>query len=248
MWPCVTAIINTYERPKLLERALASVLRQTYQDFEVIIIHDGPAGKATEKLAEAYTEKFEARDVTCRFMSLEENSGYQCQPKNVATWYAQGDYIAYLDDDNEWTDDHLEVLVTAIQEDVGGWPDFVYGRREYIDEREDKTPEVYTGESPFIPFDQTAAKRLANGPMLNFIDTSDALITKGALWRLQMATDMMWNEGYRRFGDWELFARAVHFAGWRGKAVDRIVQRYYWHGENLQLTRPIHESPKQQAV
>ena len=246
-WPCVTAVVNTYERPTLLSRALKSILEQDFTDFEVVVVHDGPAAPETVKVCREYGKLFDARDVQFNFFSLDENSGYQCVPKNVAIWHARGDYISFLDDDNEWTPTHLSVLHEAIEEGEQ-WPDFVYGRREYIDERADKSTKLFTGPSPFVPMTKKAAERLADSPTNNFIDTSDVLIAKGALWRMQLATGMMWNESKRRFGDWELFARGVFFSGWRGKAVDEIVQRYYWHGGNLQLTRPVQETPKQKVL
>lgn len=244
-WPCVTAIVNTHLRPKLLDRALLSVLNQTYTDYELIVIHDGPADDETVSVCRDYAEQFDEIKIRFRFIATDEASGYQCVPKNVATWHAKGDYIAYLDDDNEWTDDHLEVLVAAIEEGTV-WPDFTYGRRTYIiDEGYEPTQALFEGDSSLVEFNEEGVKRLAEGPQANFIDTSDALIAKGAMWRLQLATEQMWNESYRRFADWELFCRGVHFAGWRGKAVDKIVQRYHWHGKNVQLTRAARETPKE---
>lgn len=247
-YPCVTAVVNTYHRAPLLRRALASVLAQTYHDYELIVVHDGPIDDATGRVISEYVPLFDAQGIEIWPYGLEENSGYQCVPKNHAIERAAGDYIAFLDDDNEWTADHLQVLVAAMEEgDV--WPDFVYGRREYV--RDENAPEAINGEllpvgpSSFQPFNEEALRRLAASPLHNFIDTSDALITKGAFWMLGMQTGCMWNPDYRRFGDWELFARATHFAGWRGKAVDRVVQRYHWTGENLQLTRPANETPVQ---
>ena len=243
-WPCVTAIVNTHKRPALLTRALASVMRQTFKDFELIIIHDGPADDETVSVAKACVDILEQAGIDARFAALEEESGYQCAPKNAATWCARGDYIAYLDDDNEWTDDHLEVLVEAI-EDGQDWPDFTYGRREYIDERKVKEPKLVVGPSPFVPFSDDAVKSMSTSPSYNFIDTSDVLFTRGAFWRLYLATERMWNEDYRRFADWELLVRGIFYSGWKGKGVDKIVQRYYWHGGNIQLTRSAKETPKQ---
>lgn len=242
-WPHITAIVNTHARPHLLPRALNSILAQTYRDFETIVVHDGPAASETLDVVATFKERFDEAGLEFYFADSGECSGYQCVPKNSATSHANGDYIAYLDDDNEWTPNHLEVLVAAIEEGQN-WPDFTYGRREYIDERADKSLKLHIGPSPFVPFDEEAKKSLAAGPTYNFIDTSDMLIARGALWRLFLATDQIWNIDLRRFADWELVTRGVFFAGWRGKAVNEIVQRYYWHGGNVQLTRPNTEVPR----
>lgn len=246
-YPCVTAVINTFERGDLLDRALASVLEQTYTDFEVLVIHDGPADQRTIDVCEKYYELFDAKEIDFAFMGLQENSGYQCVPKNVGVTHARGDYIAYLDDDNEWTPNHLSVLVSAIEEG-DQWPDFVYGRRLYVADG-DAPAELQdkVGQSPLVPITQATLEGLAQSPLNNFIDTSDTLISRGAMWMLHEKTGMMWNEGKRRFGDWELFTRALFYAGWRGKPVMDVVQVYHWHGGNLQHTRPAHETPVLQA-
>jgi hypothetical protein len=182
-WPSVTAVVNTYERPALLQRALASVLAQSYKDFEVLVIHDGPMSADTVAVAAAGIDYF----VT----ALDENSGYQCVPKNLALEHARGDYIAYLDDDNEWTEDHLEVLVKAIEEGTV-WPDIVYGRREYVADApglvDGNGNPLYTGPSEFQDTNEFGMKRLAASPILNFIDTSDTLITRGGLYWLMHTT------------------------------------------------------------
>ena len=247
-YPAVSAILNTYNRPAKFRRALESIWTQTYRDMEVLVIYDGPIDDETAEICDEYHKLFEGQDINFVVAGLDENSGYQCVPKNVGILIAKGDYIAFLDDDNEWTPDHLELLVTAMEEGKI-WPDFVYGRRLYIDEREDKSgKKLMTGPSQFVEWNQAAEERLGSSAANNFIDTSDTLISRGAFWRLQMATDMMWNETMRRFGDYEMITRGVFFAGWRGKAINHIVQNYYWHGENLQLTRPANEVPRQQSA
>ena len=89
-WPTITAIVNTYKRPKLLRRALHSVLSQSFIEFELLVIHDGPADKETADLCEEFDRKFAVRDVDFRFVALEENSGYQCVPKPSATTDEEG--------------------------------------------------------------------------------------------------------------------------------------------------------------
>jgi hypothetical protein len=254
-WPAVTAIVNTHSNSPLLRRALDSVLEQDYQDFEVIVVHDGPIvdgdpndGDAlvtspTGSIMQEYELRFAERNIFSFLIATDEPSGYQCVPKNIATHHARGDYIAYLDYDNEWTPDHLSVLVEAIEEgDV--WPDFVYGRRLYVKD-EGCDSDVTVGESPLVEFDERRVLEMAEDPLKNFIDTSDFLVGKGCLWRLHVQTGAMWNENMRRFGDWELMARACNYGGWRGKAVDKIVQTYHWTGDNMQLVRPATEIPQQ---
>lgn len=250
-WPTVTVIVATHQRPKLLKRALASVARQTFRDFEVIVIHDGPANKETVKVCDNAAKGLERKGVHLRLLATSEESGYYTLPRNWATMHARGDYIANLDDDNEWTPEHLQVLVEAIEEGEE-WPDFVYSRRKYV--TDPGGPKMFggvpmpRGSSPLVPWDEQAKERLASSVMNNFIDSGDFLVGRGCYYNLAVQTGMMWNEGYRRFGDYELLCRAVFFGGWRGKAVDRVTHIYHWHTSNVSTTRPPQELPQEMRL
>jgi len=57
-WPAVSVIVNTYNKPKLLDRALTSVVEQQgFDDFEVIVIHDGPASNETLYIITMFMDK-----------------------------------------------------------------------------------------------------------------------------------------------------------------------------------------------
>lgn len=256
----VTAIINTHNVPSgkvpLIRRAMKSVLGQSFdQPWEVIVINDGPASDDIVKVMEEYEPLFDEKGVRFMFTATDESSGYQCYPKNRAIWYAKGEYIAFLDYDNVWMPEHLQMLYDAIVEgDV--WPDFTYARRRYINDTtsptittgEDKEITLPEGDSPFVKFTDANLSALWSSPMGNFVDTSDFMASRGMFWRLQVETGWMWNEGYRRFGDWELIARATGLVGCRGKAVDAVLTEYHWHGDNVQLTRPVNETPGKKAI
>src|SRR3990172_183294 len=250
-YPCVTAIVNTYNRCGLLPRALDSVLVQaeTFNDLEVLVVDDASTDNTATVIKE-YATKFDAVAIPFIPIGIAENSGAQAVPKNQGIIFARGDFIRFLDDDNEWTPGSLKVLVDAAQEgDV--WPDIVYGRRTYVADPgfiQPKNP-VFIGDSSFVEHDPD---RLAASPTFNYIDTSDALIARGAFWWTYHHTNMFWNEDWRRFGDWELFTRMANLDKLVGavpprfKGIDAVVSIYHWHdvdGGNLQIRRALHESP-----
>jgi len=251
-WPTVSVIVCTHLRPSTLPRALDSVITQSYRDFECIVIHDGPPDDDTKRICEEYATHFERVDLPFIFTSTDEASGYYCVPRNTAICHARGDYIAGLDDDNAWAPRTLEVLVAAMEEGLV-WPDFAYGRIRYCfadgARKVHRNRTLPCGVGGHQPWDDMAMARLATGPMANFIDSSSFIAAKGAYWRLDVATGSMFNPAYRRFGDWELLARATHYAGWRGKAVDEVVLDYYWGTPGqLQLTRPLNEQVRGEVV
>lgn len=245
-WPKVSVIICCHQRPSVLPRALDSLLAQTFRGFETCVIHDGPPDEGTMAVCKEYEGRFEEAGLEFEFSSTDEESKYYCVPRNMAIgMLTRGDYIAHLDDDNFFYPYTLQVMVDAIEAGTE-WPDFVYGRIQYAFEegaaREFNGQALPEGLAPLQPWDDMAIARLAAGPMSNFIDTSSFMAARGAYWRLYLATQMMFNEGYRRFGDWELLTRAVHFAGWRGKAIDKAVVVYNWGTPGqIQLNRAANE-------
>lgn len=230
--PAVSVIISTFQRPALLDRALASVVAQTYTDFEVWVIDDcSPDEEAVGAVLEKYAGMFAARGIPFYPARLPRPSGYQCVPKNAGIFYSSGEFIAYLDDDNTWEPNHLEELMKVM---LAGEADLVYGGRAYINQT-DRT-DLFHGLVYPQPWDPV---KLAQA---NYIDTSDILHTRGAAWLILREWRNIWDNNLRRFGDWNLLMRFVRL-GLVGEPVNAILSTYYWHGENLQLTRAVTAGP-----
>ena len=107
----VSVIIPTLRRSALLERAVHSVLAQTYSDFEIILIIDGPDEQTKP-------EAFTALDPRIRVLPLPVNVGL-AEARNSGIRQARGRWIALLDDDDEWLPDKLRRQV-ARAEELGG--------------------------------------------------------------------------------------------------------------------------------
>jgi glycosyltransferase involved in cell wall biosynthesis len=128
--PLVSIRIATRNRAELLvERALASVFRQTYANWEVVIAGSACTDDTEERIAAL-------GDRRIRFRNLPVDGPYP--EDRIQRWYvagvpsmnaalrmAKGHWIAPLDDDDEWDDDHLEVLLDAALE---ARAEFAYGR------------------------------------------------------------------------------------------------------------------------
>ncbi|WP_297210919.1 MULTISPECIES: glycosyltransferase family 2 protein [Thermodesulfovibrio] len=120
--PLISVYTPTYNRAKLLiERAVPSVLNQTYKNFEYIIVGDC----CTDETEEVVTK---IGDPRIRFYNLPKR-GYRYPPTVENHWFAgpvvpanfalklvRGKWIARIDDDDIWTEDHLEVLLRFAQE------------------------------------------------------------------------------------------------------------------------------------
>src|SRR5699024_10085346 len=99
--PFFSVIITTYNRKKLLERALSSLLNQTEKDWEVVLIDDG-SEDGTSEMIPAYQKKIP------RFSYIyQENKGF-IQAKNEGIRRSKGEYLTFLDSDDEYAANHLE--------------------------------------------------------------------------------------------------------------------------------------------
>lgn len=101
MYPLVSVIIPAYNSASTLERAINSVLLQDYPNLEIIIIDDFSNDNTRDMV-----KKYVSRDSHMRCFCLEKNSG-PANARNTGVNVAQGEYLAFLDADDEWTPDKL---------------------------------------------------------------------------------------------------------------------------------------------
>jgi glycosyltransferase involved in cell wall biosynthesis len=107
----VSIIIPAYNGEKFLPRSIGSVLAQTFADWELIIVDDGSTD-GTKKVIEDFVKK----DPRISYY-YEKNSGGPARPKNFAMQYAKGEYIAYLDQDDEWMPEKLKKQIRIFEKD-----------------------------------------------------------------------------------------------------------------------------------
>jgi glycosyltransferase involved in cell wall biosynthesis len=94
MKPLVSIIIPTHNRAKTLFRAIESCLIQTYSELEVLVIDDGSSDET------AYVVK-SFKDKRVRYFLNKDNSGLAAV-RNIGLRKAAGEFVAFLDDDDEW--------------------------------------------------------------------------------------------------------------------------------------------------
>ena len=105
--PRVTVIISTYNWGTVLPYSISSVLRQSFTDFEILVVGDGCTDDS-EQVVTAIT------DPRVRWINLAVNDGHQSAPNNEGVRQSRGSIIAYLGHDDLWLPHHLEMIVTAI--------------------------------------------------------------------------------------------------------------------------------------
>ncbi len=107
--PLVSIIVRTCKRPDTLRETLLSIRNQTYKNFEVIIVEDG------ENTAQSLIEK-EFGDLNITYAYTGKNVG-RSKVGNIAMTLSKGEYLNFLDDDDLFYFDHLELLVKEIVKD-----------------------------------------------------------------------------------------------------------------------------------
>jgi len=109
MSPRVTVIIATYNWSSVLPYSIGSVLRQTFADFELLVVGDGCTDDSEQVVASI-------DDPRVRWINLPANTRHQSGPNNEGLRQARGELIAYLGHDDLWLPHHLEAHVKAIEE------------------------------------------------------------------------------------------------------------------------------------
>ncbi len=160
--PLVSVIVPTFNRPLFLKDALNSIRKQTYPNWEAIVINDG--GEDVSNIVRSMPS-------SKRFVLLDHefNKGMSAA-RNTGLNAAKGEFICYLDDDDIFKPEHLKIVVEAMQRLNA---DFVYTDSEYIVEaldnghriekdRQYRRPEYKAGQllvHNFIPVNCWAHRR-----------------------------------------------------------------------------------------
>ena len=103
-YPRVSVIIPTYNRAHLVGRAIQSVLDQTYDDFEVIVVDDGSTDNTMEVVSGF-------RDERIKYIQHPVNKGTPAAARNTGIRAARGELIGFVDSDDEWLPEKLQKQV-----------------------------------------------------------------------------------------------------------------------------------------
>jgi glycosyltransferase involved in cell wall biosynthesis len=217
--PLVSVCVPTYNRGQLLiERAVTSVLSQTYTNLELIIVGDHCTDNTVELISKI-------RDPRLRFFNLPTRKRNYSQtvenhwlvggaiPANKAMELARGQWIARVDDDDTWSPDHIEVLLRFAQQNQH---EFVSGL--YVEERfgEQKVIDGVRAMDPYY----TGGKKDPedNSPKIGGVST---WLYRSYL-RFMKYNVECWRKSWNRVWDVDLSQR-IHKAGVRMGFLDQVV-------------------------
>lgn len=226
----ISVIIPTYNRADLLPRTIRSVLAQTFRGWELLVVDDGSTDDTHRVVA-----SFQHLDARIKYVR-QTNSGAPARPKNTGIRHARGEYIAFLDHDDEWFPEKLEkqfrLFKTSKKSNLGlvgcnGWIVDASGARtaNLVMPREGD----YMGE---------LLKR-------NFFATSSSVMVKKSVFdRIGMH-----DERFIMGDDWDMWVRVASVF-----SIDFVYEplfKYYRHAANvsarMQPLEKIHEYEREIA-
>lgn len=153
--PLISIIIPTFNHANFLEKAIESVINQTYVNWEAIVVDNHSTDETYQVI-----DKF--KDPRIQYLKI-SNGGIIAKSRNLGINVAKGEWIAFLDSDDWWTKDKLEVCLNNIDEKV----DFIYHKLEII----------YDKSKSFLKRKKVVGRQL-NKPILNDLLISE--IHKGS--------------------------------------------------------------------
>lgn len=204
-----SVIVPVYNCAECLPRALDSIQRQIYTNYEVLVINDGSTDRTSEVLS-AYT-----RVPHFKLITLKENQGV-ASARNHGISLASGKFIAFLDSDDEWRDDYLQVMQQALTD----FPEVILAYSHY---------QAYFSSTnsqeirSFPNSEDLVAEMLVN----NFIHTISSVVVPEAVFKRVG----MFNCDLINCSDREFYLRAMQLG--KPLVVPHVLVKKYWQQDSL---------------
>ncbi len=216
--PLVSIIVRTKDRPKLLKRALQSIFAQTYRPIEVVLVNDGGCDLPEEELKEILG------DVSLNYICLKENRG-RAVAGNVGIENAKGEFIGFLDDDDEFYPEHVSLLCLNLQEGDAKvcYSDCEVKKLQYNDYTDSY---IVISKEPFISYDFDFSFLLFSNyiPLICTFFHRDIFRTIGNF-----------DESFELYEDWDFLIRVGIMYGF--KHIRKITTIYNKWSFNKQITQ-----------
>lgn len=204
----------TFNRSWIVDRAINSVLNQTFKDFELIIVDDGSTDDSVSKIKTIKDERIIIH-------SLNENKG-QSAARNEGLRIAKGELIAYLDSDNLWFPNYLEVML----EEFTSYYVLVYSSQNvFLCSGTKENLKIIGRQVRDYPYNPDAMTRG------NFIDINCTVHRKDILEEVGM-----FDENLKSLEDWDLFARIAIKYPFKIKHVSQVLGEYYFFLKETEAT------------
>lgn len=207
----ISVVIPTRNRPLLVKRAVKSVLAQSFNELEIIVVIDG-LDEATRVILT------EIDDPRLRVIELPTNRGVS-EARNIGVSKSQGEWIAFLDDDDEWLPQKLELQIEVAKRSQYVFPIIT----SCLIARTPKGDYIYPKrfQKPSEPLSEYLLARNTLLPGEGLIHTSTLLIKKDLLQKVPF------KKGLRKHEDWDWLLRVNNLEGVGIKFVPEPLAIWY---------------------
>jgi glycosyltransferase involved in cell wall biosynthesis len=214
-YPLISVVIPTFNRAHLIQDTLDSILAQTYQNWECLVIDDGSTDNTSEIL-----EEYIANDKRFKFFKRTETylSGGN-GARNYGLDLAQGDFIVFFDSDDKMTEDHLQVKVDLIN---SGDFDFGITRTKYFNYTNKNIDRYYNFTSKDITKENYILQKL------NWL-TLDVII------KASIAKSIRFNENIKIGQEYNFFCKLVCITT-KGVFLNKVVSLRRHHDNSKRTT------------
>lgn len=217
--PLISVIVPTYKRkPEMIGRAVNSILSQTYSNIELIVVDDSPKSFEYRNEIKDYLEKL--NDNRIRYIQHDENQGAN-KARNTGIIASKGEYVAFLDDDDEWMKDKLELQLEKFDNPNVA---LVYCKAEIIDEVNHSIRPIINVLRKGNHFKELLKQ--------NFIGSNSFVLIK----KTSIEKVGMYNEELLSNQDYDLFLRIAE--KFEINFVDKVLVKYYIHEGDRISTDP----------
>ena len=211
--PLFSVVIPSYNREEIIKKAIDSVLSQSFQNFEIIVIDNGSTDN-TKQMAESYASS------KIKYF-FQKGSGSPASPRNVGIRKSSAEWICFLDSDDYWLSNKLEVLNRKINTRKNA--DVFYHYEKMFDHNIGK--ETILGH-----------KRGLNNMYQDMLENGNQLSTSATTIRKSFLTDhqLYFNEShdFDIVEDYDLWLRVAN-KGANFVLIEEVLGVYVVNGQNL---------------
>lgn len=212
--PLVSVCIPHYNRPHLLREAIKSIEKQSYSNYEVIVVDDG----STQPEAKSYLKELEKKFAPRGWRVLYQKNSYPGAARNHAARYAKGEYLFFMDDDNLAKSDELNTFVEVAQVTGAG---IITCQSDIFFEGQHPLDTPLAGYKRWLFLGGAPAL----GLFINCFGDMNSLIRKDVFEQIGGFTED-YGVGYE---DWEFFAKASLL----GNTIEVIPEALFWYRKTL---------------
>lgn len=209
----VSAVITTHKRrPDIVERAVKSVLSQTHSNIELFVVDDSPSDYEFREAVKQMVETYADRNTT--YIPHEKCSG-ACVARNTGLAAAHGEFIGFLDDDDEWCPQKVEKLLAGFDSNEVG---LVYCNQTMVNDLTQETRTSNAAQYSGFIFDRLIE--------FNFIGSTSFPLLRTSALRLVGGFDPE-QPALQDFDVWLKIAKE-----YKVNFVDEVLNVYHQHGED----------------